>query len=46
MNYTFDYPLFLWLNFDGGAVMDKIMVPVSIPAVRAQWSWNKEAQEI
>ena len=36
MNYTFDYPLFLWLNFDGGAVMDKIMVTVSTPAV---WAW-------
>ncbi len=36
MQYTFDYPLFLWLNFDGGAVMDKIMVGVSTPAV---WAW-------
>ena len=36
MHYTFDYPLFLWLNFDGGAVMDKIMVAVSTPAV---WAW-------
>ena len=36
MQYTFDYPLFLWLNFDGGAVMDKIMVGISTPVV---WSW-------
>ena len=36
MQYTFDYPLFLWLNFDGGAVMDKIMVGISTPAV---WAW-------
>ena len=34
--YTFDYPLFLWLNFDGGAVLDKIMLGISTPAV---WSW-------
>ena len=34
--YTFDYPLFLWLNFDGGAVMDRIMLLASTPAV---WSW-------
>ena len=36
MHYTFDYPLFLWLNFDGGAVMDKIMVGISTPAL---WAW-------
>ena len=36
MQYTFDYPLFLWLNFDGGAVMDKIMVGISTPAL---WAW-------
>ena len=34
--YTFDYPLFLALNFDGGAVMDKIMVFISTPVV---WLW-------
>ena len=34
--YTFDYPLFLWLNFDGGAVMDRIMLLASTPAV---WIW-------
>mgnify|MGYP003319685711 CR=1 FL=1 len=34
--YTFDYPLFLWLNFDGGAVLDKIMLGISTPAV---WAW-------
>ena len=34
--YTFDYPLFLWLNFDGGAALDKIMLGISTPAV---WSW-------
>ena len=27
--YTFDHNLFLWLNFDGGAVMDSIMTAVS-----------------
>lgn len=36
MQYTFDYPLFLWLNFDGGVVMDKIMVGISTPAL---WAW-------
>ena len=34
--YTFDHNLFLWLNFDGGAVMDKIMVGISTPAL---WAW-------
>ena len=34
--YTFDYPLFLWLNFDGGAVMDRAMLLASTPAV---WIW-------
>ena len=34
--YTFDYPLFLALNFDGGVVMDKIMVLISTPVV---WVW-------
>ena len=34
--YTWDYPLFLWLNFDGGAVMDKSMLLASTPAV---WAW-------
>lgn len=34
--YTFDYPLFLALNFDGGAVMDKIMVLFSTPLF---WVW-------
>ena len=27
--YTFDHPLFLWLNFDGGPVMDSIMKTIS-----------------
>ena len=36
MYYTFDHNLFLWLNFDGGAIMDKFMVAVSTPVV---WSW-------
>lgn len=36
MSYTFDYPLFLWLNFDGGPAMDKAMLWASTPAV---WSW-------
>lgn len=34
--YTFDYPLFLTLNFDGGAVVDKIMVLFSTPLF---WVW-------
>ena len=34
--YTFDHPLFLWLNFDGGALLDKLMLAISPPAV---WSW-------
>lgn len=34
--YTFDYPLFLALNFDGGAVVDKIMVLFSTPIF---WVW-------
>ena len=29
MNYTFDHELFLWLNFDGGPIMDGIMKAVS-----------------
>ena len=29
MNYTFDHDLFLWLNFDGGPVMDGAMKIVS-----------------
>ena len=29
MNYTVDHSLFLWLNFDGGPVMDAIMKAVS-----------------
>ena len=36
MGYTFDYPLFLWLNFDGGPVMDKAMLWASTPAM---WAW-------
>ena len=34
--YTFDYDLFLWLNFDGGPVMDFLMKSISTPAV---WAW-------
>lgn len=34
--YTFDHPMFLALNFDGGAVMDKIMILFSAPAF---WAW-------
>lgn len=34
--YTFDYDLFLWLNFDGGPVMDTLMKIVSTPA---SWAW-------
>ena len=36
MYNNIDYPLFLWLNFDGGAVMDKAMLLASTPAV---WTW-------
>ena len=36
MGYTFDYPLFLWLNFDGGPAMDKAMLWAATPAV---WAW-------
>ena len=32
--YTFDHDLFLWLNFDGGPVMDTIMKTVS-----GIWMW-------
>lgn len=34
--YTFDYDLFLWLNFDGGAVLDAIMLTLSKPVF---WAW-------
>ena len=34
MNYTFDHDLFLWLNFDGGPVMDSAMKIVS-----GIWMW-------
>ena len=34
--YTFDYDLFLWLNFDGGPVMDFIMKSISTPT---SWAW-------
>ena len=34
--YTFDYPLFLWLNFDGGVVMDNLMLAASKPVA---WAW-------
>lgn len=34
--YTFDYPLFLLLNFDGGPVMDTLMKVISTPAA---WAW-------
>lgn len=34
--YTFDHDLFLWLNFDGGVVMDTIMKAISTPVV---WAW-------
>lgn len=36
MYNNIDYPLFLWLNFDGGAVLDKIMLGISTPSV---WAW-------
>ena len=36
MNYTFDHPLFLWLNVDGPAPIDELMLLVSTPTV---WSW-------
>lgn len=34
--YTFDHELFLALNFDGGPVVDRIMVLCSTPAT---WAW-------
>ena len=34
--YTFDHNLFLWLNFDGGAVMDALMLAASNPVA---WAW-------
>lgn len=34
--YTFDHDLFLWLNFDGGAFLDKLMLLISMPAF---WAW-------
>ncbi len=34
--YSFDHALFLTLNFDGGPVMDRIMVLCSTPAA---WAW-------
>ena len=34
--YTFDHNLFLWLNFDGGAVMDTLMLAASNPVA---WAW-------
>ena len=34
--YTFDHNLFLWLNFDGGALLDRLMVWASTPAM---WAW-------
>ena len=34
--YTFDHELFLVLNFDGGPVVDRIMVLCSTPAA---WAW-------
>lgn len=36
MYNNIDYPLFLWMNFDGGSAMDKAMLLVSTPAV---WAW-------
>ena len=36
MNYTFDHPLFLWLNVDGPAPIDNLMLLVSTPIV---WAW-------
>ncbi len=36
MNYTFDHPLFLWLNVDGPAPIDRLMLLISTPAV---WAW-------
>lgn len=36
MGYTFDHPLFLWLNFDGGPAMDALMSGASAPVA---WVW-------
>ena len=33
-NFSFDERLFLWLNFDGGAVMDRVM-----SAISGVWLW-------
>lgn len=34
MNYTIDYPLFMWLNFDGGECLDRVMIAIS-----GVWLW-------
>ena len=34
--YTFDHNLCLWLNFDGGAVMDTLMLAASNPVAWAR----------
>lgn len=34
MNYTIDYPLFMWLNFDGGECLDRAMILIS-----GVWLW-------
>ena len=51
-SFTFDERLFLWLNFDGGAVLDTVMSAISgtalwIPlylyiafAVQRKWGWK------
>ena len=36
MTYTFDYDLFLWMNFDGGEFFDSLMLAASNPMA---WSW-------
>ena len=33
-NFSFDERLFLWLNFDGGAIMDRVM-----SAISGVWLW-------
>lgn len=47
--YTFDHPLFLALNFDGGEIMDKAMTAVSGTAMWIPlylfifaWIWRKQ----
>lgn len=53
MTYTFDHPLFLALNFDGGPFVDKLMLAISgtamwIPmyALIVLWVWRAKGWKI